>query len=79
MTIKDVQQYAKEQGCSLIQALDDCWCRLDENAREVVGREAIFLLSILPQDYDKELFEQLCEVNSLAEEFGDEVLEMEIE
>ena len=79
MTIKDVQQYAREQGCSLTQALDDCWCRLDENAKEAVGREAIYLLTLIPQEKDNELLDLLRERNSVAEEFGDEVLEMEEE
>lgn len=75
MTIKDVQKYAQEKECSLLVALDDCWCRLDEDVKEAVGREAVYILAFSGKEnlenefvetlyeYHEEIFEEEEEEN----------------
>ena len=75
MTIKELQQYAKEQNCTLLQAADDCWCRLDERTRNAIGREAVYILAFLEnENQEKELMEALYEYHEeiFEEEEGEE-------
>lgn len=73
MTIKELQQYAKEQGCSLLCAADDCWCRLDERTRNAIGSDAVYVLSLLSEDYSEQLMEVLyeCHEEIFEEEEGE--------
>ena len=73
MTIKDLQQYAKEQGCSLLCAADDCWCRLDQDVKDAIGKEAVYILTFTGnENQENELLEALYEFHEDLFEEGDE-------
>ena len=61
MTINELQKYAQERKCSIMEATIQNWWRLDENVKFAIAKEALLLIE--PEN-ENDLLEQLGEWHS---------------